>query len=48
MTDPGTKSAAELGREMNRRFTAADGLIREIRVFQQDTRALLATLDETD
>ncbi|WP_198653299.1 nuclear transport factor 2 family protein [Actinocorallia populi] len=26
-------------------FTAADGLIREIRVFQQDTHALLATLD---
>lgn len=28
-------------------FTAADGLIREIRVFQQDTHALLATLDES-
>ncbi len=26
-------------------FTVADGLIREIRVFQQDTHALLATLD---
>lgn len=26
-------------------FAAADGLIKEIRVFQQDTHALLATLD---
>ena len=29
-------------------FSAADGLITEIRVFQQDTHVLLATLDEGD
>ncbi|MFV2177052.1 nuclear transport factor 2 family protein [Actinomadura sp. LOL_016] len=29
-------------------FATADGLIAEIRVFQQDTHALLATLDDLD